>query len=92
MKTMRYSDAVDLITRKKYAYQLWLKSIPDIVREDLMEFCRANATCFHMDERVSSALEGRREVWLRFQEFAEIPLDELVERFTGQPKPKDTEQ
>lgn len=44
---------------------------------DLAHFCRAYETCFHADQRVHAALEGRREVWLRIRElYLDRPEDE----------------
>lgn len=52
------------------------------VLEDLARFCRANDTTFVKDERLSSVLEGRREVWLRIQNYLNLTNDELFELHT----------
>lgn len=49
------------------------------VLKDLSQFCRANETTFHPDERVQAALEGRREVWLRIQNHLNLTPDEIWE-------------
>lgn len=47
------------------------------VLKDLAKFCRAHQTAFHADARMHAVLEGRREVWLRIQEFLNLPIEEL---------------
>lgn len=48
-----------------------------IVLRDLAKFCRAYESTFHPDPRVHAVLEGRREVWLRIQEYLELSVDEV---------------
>lgn len=48
------------------------------VLEDLAKFCRADESTFHPDSRIHATLEGRREVWLRIQNFLKLTPDELV--------------
>lgn len=45
---------------------------------DLAIFCRANATAFDPDPRVHAVLEGRREVWLRIQDYLGLSFDDLI--------------
>ena len=47
------------------------------VLEDLAKFCRASESCFHPDQRIHAALEGRREVWLRILEHVKLSEEEL---------------
>lgn len=47
------------------------------VLKDLARFCRANETTYHPDPRVHAVLEGRREVWLRIQEYLNLSPDQL---------------
>ncbi len=47
------------------------------VLNDLARFCRAHETTFHPDPRVHAALEGRREVWLRIQEYLQLDIEEI---------------
>lgn len=44
----------------------------DTVLKDLAKFCRAHESTFHKDPRVHAVLEGRREVWLRIQEYLKL--------------------
>lgn len=52
----------------------------NMVVEDLKRFCRADQTTFHPDARVHAVLEGRREVYLRINEYARCSYDELKQR------------
>lgn len=49
------------------------------VLRDLAKFCRASESTFHPDARISAVLEGRREVWLRIQEYLQLTDEELYE-------------
>ena len=55
-----------------------------IVLADLAKFCRANETVFHPEQRVTDALIGRNEVWLRIQQHLKLSDDELLEIYTGE--------
>lgn len=46
---------------------------------DLAKFCRANESTFNKDERLSLILEGRKEVWLRIQNYLNLTQDELFD-------------
>ena len=48
------------------------------VLADLAKFCRAHDSTFHPDARVHAALEGRREVWLRIQEYIGLSAEEIL--------------
>ncbi len=50
-----------------------------VVLRDLAQFCRAHKTTYHNDPRVQATLEGRREVWLRIQEYINLSESELFE-------------
>ncbi len=47
------------------------------VLKDLSRFCRAHVSAYHPDPRIHAMLEGRREVWLRIQEYLELDIDEI---------------
>ena len=49
------------------------------VLEDLTKFCRANETTYANDPRMSAVLEGRREVWLRIQNYLNLSVDDLYD-------------
>ncbi len=75
--------ALDFLRLRVRAYQL---AFPDAennaVLKDLAKFCRAEATCFHPDQRLHALAEGRREVWLRIMDHLNLPLDEIYEKYT----------
>jgi hypothetical protein len=50
-----------------------------IVLKDLAKFCRANDSTYHKDPRVHALLEGRKEVWLRIQEYIHLNSEELYQ-------------
>lgn len=49
------------------------------VLADLAKFCRADESTFHRDPRMHAVLEGRREVWLRIQEYIGFSAEEILE-------------
>lgn len=58
------------------------------VLEDLANFCRANESTFHTDDRIHAALEGRREVWLRILEHTKMSPDQIWETYIGKGEKK----
>ncbi len=44
---------------------------------DLSKFCRAHVSTFHRDDRIHAVLEGRREVWLRIQEYLNLTEEQI---------------
>lgn len=88
-------DVVDrikiLLRDRSYAY----KKVFDLndrsarlVLLDLARFCRAHETTFHKDERIHAALEGRKEVWMRIQEYMHLNADQLMELHKAHYLPK----
>lgn len=76
------SKIKDLFRDRKVAYCLTFKKderYSRAVLEDLAKFCRANESTFNNDARLSAVLEGRREVWLRVQNYLNLSVDELYE-------------
>lgn len=72
------------LTDKKTAYQFTFnpESIhAKAVLKDLARFCRANESTFHTEDRVHCALEGRREVWLKIQNYLNLTPEELSELY-----------
>lgn len=64
---------------RKRAYQLAFRSPAGAeVLVDLARFCRANESTFHEDARIHALAEGRREVWLRIQEWLDLTPEELT--------------
>jgi hypothetical protein len=62
------------------------------VLADLAPFCRAAETCFHPDPRIHAALEGRREVWLRIQNFVHLTEDDILQLALRRPRVKPGEK
>lgn len=80
------SEIIDGIKRvllsRKQAYERTFDSKNAdsmIVMKDLARFCRADKSTFHEDPRVAANLDGRREVWLRIQQYLNLSSDELWE-------------
>lgn len=48
-----------------------------LVLEDLAKFCRSSETTYTTDPRLSNVLEGRREVWLRIQNYLNLTTEEI---------------
>ncbi len=71
---MRRTEVIEQLRQLKAAYQVALSNEHGgLVRRDLARFCRADASCFDADPRVHAAFEGRREVWLRINDFTLSP-------------------
>lgn len=70
------------LTSRKTNYQFTFQDknkYANAVLADLSKFCRANTTTFHQDARASAVLEGRREVWLRIQNYLNLSPEELLD-------------
>lgn len=68
-----------LLNRKR-AYQFTFNDeniYARAVLKDLAKFCRAEQSAFHEDPRLHALIEGRREVWLRIQNYLNLSPDEL---------------
>lgn len=77
---MTPEEALAHFTEKKAAYQLAFGSPPGkAVLADLSPFCRARETCIVPgDHDRTYVLEGRREVWLRIQQYLDLTPEQLV--------------
>jgi len=70
-----------LLSFRKQAYQITFNKESvhaQRVIKDLAKFCRANSTTFHPDARMHAVLEGRRETFLRIQQFIQLTPEELL--------------
>jgi hypothetical protein len=76
-----------LLGNKKRAFQLAFSATNPadvIVLEDLAKFCRATESCVVPGNHDKTlVLEGRREVWLRIQEYINLTPDQLYVLKTG---------
>lgn len=91
MKGLR--ETLEYLMGVKRAYQLTFQLNQPanvMVMEDLARFCRATESCVVPGERDKTLiLEGRREVWLRIQEYLNLTPEQLYALKTGgsvQPK------
>src|SRR5262245_45645727 len=76
---MRRSELIEQLRQLKAAYQVALKNEHgEQALRDLAKFCRADASCFDPDPRIHAALEGRREVWIRINDFLTLSPEELA--------------
>lgn len=76
----------DFLRRRRLAYQLTFRAdnyAGQQVLIDLAKFCRANETTFHEDPRVSAALQGRHEVWLRITNHLHLTSEQLFALYNG---------
>jgi len=91
-------DTVDavrkLIGSRSYSYKTLFKKddrLVQIVLRDLAKFCRAHESTFHSDPRMHAALEGRKEVWLRIQNYIQLDEQELISIHEVKFRPKQGE-
>jgi hypothetical protein len=73
--------------RKRYYQVCFGTPAGQFVLEDLLPFCRATESCYHDDPRLHAVLEGRREVWLRIQNYMGLTPEQLMVLYS---KPTDT--
>ncbi len=81
---MNYEEAVRIFTDCKRAYLLaFSPPAGPAVLNDLAPFCRAKETCVVPGDRDRTwVLEGRREVWLRIKDYLEMPVEDLIKKYT----------
>lgn len=74
------SDAENKIQGKAISYGRVFdpknQFVEDVLK-DLAKFCRAHQSTFHSDPRIAANLDGRREVWLRIQNYLQLDIKEL---------------
>lgn len=70
-----------LIHSRKMSYERVFQKnrYTDEVLQDLAKFCRAHDTTYNPDARMHALIEGRREVWLRIQNYLKLTNDEIYE-------------
>lgn len=81
---MTPEDATKIFADCKRAYQLAFGTdAGKAVLIDLAPFCRAKETCVVPGDRDRTyVLEGRREVYLRIQDYLDLTVEQLVEKYT----------
>lgn len=73
---------LDYFRGRKMAYARVFETKGKYTQEvliDLAKFCRAHESAFHPDPRMHAVIEGRREVWLRIQNFLGLSEQELMD-------------
>jgi hypothetical protein len=73
-----------IFTDCKRAYQaVFASEAGKAVMIDMAPFCRARETCVIPGDRDRTyVLEGRREVYLRIQDYLDLSPEQLVEKYT----------
>ena len=79
---VRGDSILDVVRGHKLAFELAFGSEPGKqVLEMLAPFCRANKTCVIPGQPdLTNVLEGRREVWLRIQDYLMLTPEQLLEK------------
>ena len=80
MSQKRKSEFTRELQAKRLAYHRVFDKgnvFTEEVMRDLAVFCRAHKSTFHVDARAHAVLEGRREVWLRIQEFLGLSIEDI---------------
>lgn len=79
-------ERIDVFVRKlhhkAFAYnRVFDRKSPytETVLKDLARFCRAHESTFKPDPRAHAVLEGRREVWLKIQEYLQMTVEEIYD-------------
>lgn len=80
MKKMTKSEAQGEFRGKAISYARVFdpknQFVADVFK-DLAKFCRAHDSTFHPDPRMAANMDGRREVWLRIQNFIRLDIEEI---------------
>jgi len=88
--TPHEQKAFSLIEERQRAYKLAFGSpAGQAVLDDLGEFCRARRSTWHIDSRLHAAMEGRREVYLRIQDYMGMTAEEIFRLYNPQHKPNE---
>jgi hypothetical protein len=80
-----YDRTLAELAELQQAYNICLGAgvATSMVLEDLAKFCRADQSCFDADPRIHAVLEGRREVWLRIQEYRTQKPEDILVKLNG---------
>jgi len=81
---MTPEEATRVFADCKRAYELAFRTeAGKAVLIDLTPFCRVKETCVVPGDRDRTyVLEGRREVFLRIQDYLDLTVEQLVEKYT----------
>lgn len=83
---MSPEQALQVFTDIKRAYVLaFAPPAGPAIMLDLGFFCRSRETCAVPGDRDRTyLLEGRREVWLRIEDFLTLSVEDLVKKYTDE--------
>lgn len=83
---MTPEEALQVFTDVKRAYELaFAPPAGPAIMLDLKSFCRADETCVVPGDRDRTyVLEGRREVWLRINDYLTLSAEDLMKKYTKQ--------
>jgi hypothetical protein len=83
VRGLTQAEALQIQSDAKRAYQLAFNAPGgEAVLMDLGVFCRARESCLIPGQRdMTSALEGRREVYLRIRDYLDLTPEQLVEKY-----------
>lgn len=83
---MTPEEALQVFTDVKRAYTTaFAAPAGPAITMDLKTFCRADETCVVPGDRDRTyVLEGRREVWLRVNDFLTLSAEDLMKKYTTQ--------
>jgi hypothetical protein len=71
---------------RKTAYKLCFGSpAGQLVLADLAKFCRANASVYDPEQRLTDVAIGRQDVWHRIMQHMKLPEVKLLDLYNGQP-------
>ena len=75
-------EQLEMITERKRAFQLAFKSpAGEAVMRELAKYCRVYSTTAHETPNLTFVFEGRRQVYLRIQQYLESSVESLHEMF-----------
>jgi hypothetical protein len=74
----------------QHAYRTTFKGpVAKTVLKDLAFFCRAHESTHETDPRDAAKLDGRREVWLRIQQYLQLTDEQLWDLYVKRPASED---
>lgn len=72
--------------RRVFASNAGIADDVKVVLDDIFNFCKFGDTPFHPDSRIHCLLTGRYEVARRIEDHRTLTFDELVTKYTQEPK------
>jgi len=85
LKVAKRSDLLSDLQKVTQAYKIVFDQKSPFARtviEDMVKFCRARDSEYHRDERLHAFLSGRRDVWLRIEQFTLDTPEAILDRIS----------